>query len=60
MSIEVGEALVDHVHGVELLVPQEAHVELEARAIAGLVGSPDGQEGLHAFLDKRKPQFSGR
>ena len=25
-------------------------MELEARAIAGLVGSPDGQEGLHAFL----------
>lgn len=38
----------------------ESQMELEARAIAGLVGSPDGQEGLHAFLDKRKPQFSGR
>ena len=38
----------------------ESQMELEARAIAGLVGSPDGQEGLHAFLDKRKPQFSGQ
>ena len=38
----------------------ESQMELEARAIAGLVGGPDGQEGLHAFLDKRKPQFSGR
>ena len=38
----------------------ESQMELEARAIAALVGSPDGQEGLHAFLDKRKPQFSGR
>ena len=35
-------------------------MELEARAIAGLVGNPDGQEGLHAFLDKRKAQFSGQ
>jgi 2-(1,2-epoxy-1,2-dihydrophenyl)acetyl-CoA isomerase len=38
----------------------ESQMELEARAIAGLVGNPDGQEGLHAFLDKRKPQFSGQ
>jgi 2-(1,2-epoxy-1,2-dihydrophenyl)acetyl-CoA isomerase len=34
-------------------------MELEARAIAGLVNSPDGQEGLHAFLAKRKPEFKG-
>jgi len=38
----------------------ESQMELEARAIAALVGSADGQEGLHAFLDKRKPQFSGQ
>ena len=37
----------------------ETQMELEARAIAGLVNTPDGQEGLHAFLDKRKPEFSG-
>ena len=38
----------------------ESQMELEARAIAGLVTTADGQEGLHAFLEKRKPQFSGR
>jgi len=32
---------------------------LEARAIAGLVNTPDGQEGLRAFLGKRKPEFKG-
>jgi 2-(1,2-epoxy-1,2-dihydrophenyl)acetyl-CoA isomerase len=37
----------------------ETQMELEARAIAGLVVSADGQEGLHAFLDKRKPEFKG-
>ena len=37
----------------------ETQMELEARAIAGLVNSPDGQEGLHAFLAKRKPEFKG-
>ena len=39
---------------------RESQMEFEARAIAELVGSADGQEGLHAFLDKRKPQFHGR
>ena len=37
----------------------ESQMELEARAIAGLVTTTDGQEGLHAFLEKRRPQFSG-
>lgn len=36
----------------------ESQMELEARAIAGLVTTTDGQEGLHAFLEKRRPQFS--
>jgi 2-(1,2-epoxy-1,2-dihydrophenyl)acetyl-CoA isomerase len=38
----------------------ETQMELEARAIAELVTSEDGQEGLHAFLQKRKPEFHGR
>jgi 2-(1,2-epoxy-1,2-dihydrophenyl)acetyl-CoA isomerase len=37
----------------------ESQMELEARAIADMIGSKDGQEGLHAFLAKRKPQFTG-
>ncbi|TNF33557.1 MAG: enoyl-CoA hydratase [Gammaproteobacteria bacterium] len=37
----------------------EAQMELEARAIAMLSQSPDGQEGINAFLEKRKAQFRG-
>lgn len=35
----------------------ETQMELEARYIATLAGSPDGQKGMHAFLNKRKPVF---
>lgn len=38
----------------------ETQMELEARAIAGLIATADGQEGLDAFLNKRKPDFSGQ
>jgi 2-(1,2-epoxy-1,2-dihydrophenyl)acetyl-CoA isomerase len=34
-------------------------MELEARGIAAMIDTPDGQEGLHAFLQKRKPDFKG-
>jgi 2-(1,2-epoxy-1,2-dihydrophenyl)acetyl-CoA isomerase len=38
----------------------ESQMELEARAIADLVVTEDGQEGIRAFVDKRKPEFKGR
>jgi len=37
----------------------ETQMELEARGIAKLIASADGQEGLDAFLNKRKPEFKG-
>ena len=38
----------------------ETQLELEGETISALSGSPDGQEGIHAFLEKRKPEFCGR
>ena len=37
----------------------ETQMELEARAISHLITTADGQEGLDAFLNKRKPEFKG-
>ena len=37
----------------------ESQMELEARAIAELSVTADGQEGINAFLAKRKPEFRG-
>lgn len=37
----------------------ETQMELEARAIAAMIATPDGQEGVDAFLNKRKPEFKG-
>lgn len=37
----------------------ESQMELEARSIGDLVVGNDGQEGIHAFLEKRKPVFKG-
>ena len=37
----------------------ESQMELEARAIADLSATADGQEGIHSFLEKRKPKFIG-
>ena len=37
----------------------ESQMELEARAIAELSVSADGEEGITAFVEKRKPEFRG-
>ncbi|MCP5180825.1 MAG: enoyl-CoA hydratase/isomerase family protein [Pseudomonadales bacterium] len=37
----------------------ESQMELEARAIGDMVRTHDGQEGIKAFLEKRKPAFRG-
>lgn len=37
----------------------ETQMELEARSIANSVRSQDGQEGIRAFIEKRKPNFQG-
>lgn len=38
----------------------ETQMELEGRAISASAGTPNGQEGIAAFLEKRKPTFGGR
>jgi 2-(1,2-epoxy-1,2-dihydrophenyl)acetyl-CoA isomerase len=38
----------------------ETQMERESRGIASMLGHPDGQEGVKAFLAKRKPTFRGR
>jgi 2-(1,2-epoxy-1,2-dihydrophenyl)acetyl-CoA isomerase len=38
----------------------ETQMELESRAIAEAGGTEDGQEGIRAFLEKRKAQFGGK
>lgn len=35
----------------------ETQMERESRAIAAAIGGTEGQEGVSAFLDKRKPNF---
>ena len=37
----------------------ETQMELESRAIAHMITTADGKEGLDAFLNKRKPEFRG-
>jgi 2-(1,2-epoxy-1,2-dihydrophenyl)acetyl-CoA isomerase len=37
----------------------ETQMEMESRAIAEAGGTADGQEGIRAFVEKRKPKFRG-
>jgi 2-(1,2-epoxy-1,2-dihydrophenyl)acetyl-CoA isomerase len=36
----------------------EEQMEIEGRMIAACAGSADGQEGIDAFLNKRRPEFA--
>jgi 2-(1,2-epoxy-1,2-dihydrophenyl)acetyl-CoA isomerase len=36
----------------------ETHLEIERAGLRSCAAHPDGQEGIEAFLDKRKPQFN--
>jgi 2-(1,2-epoxy-1,2-dihydrophenyl)acetyl-CoA isomerase len=40
------------------LGPLESQMVLESETIATQAGSPEGLEGISAFLEKRKPSFS--
>ena len=37
----------------------ETQMELESRSIAARASSADGREGVGAFAEKRKPNFTG-
>ena len=45
--------LTSHTEGLE------TQLEHEARGIARMSGTPDGREGIQAFLEKRAPKFTG-
>ena len=38
----------------------EAAIELDQQSVMALFATEDRQEGIHAFLEKRPPRFSGR
>lgn len=53
------------VHAIKQLIPKSAHsaigpdiVNETARVIAGIRATPEAQEGLTAFLEKRKPKWT--
>jgi len=39
--------------------PLEAALAEERRAVVRAMGTKDQQEGMRAFLEKRRPQFTG-
>ncbi len=39
--------------------PLETQMEIEARMISARASSPDGREGIDAFVNKRTPDFTG-
>jgi len=38
----------------------ETQLELERQGISACAGHPDGQEGIKAFVEKRKPVFGSQ
>jgi enoyl-CoA hydratase/carnithine racemase len=38
----------------------ESHIERERQGLSSCAAHPDGQEGLKAFSEKRKPKFNVR
>ena len=40
-------------------IPLERAIHMEAEAFATCFASPDQEEGMTAFLEKRKPEFKG-
>lgn len=53
-AVAVAKLLLRDISG---LTPDKA-AEITAQCIASLRESPEGQEGIHSFLEKRKPQFA--
>jgi len=56
--LAVGQAKRAMNHGYDLSLP--AALELEKQTFAALFGTQDQQEGMGAFLAKRKPAFQGK
>ncbi len=44
---------------LRLIAPQPVFSEADRRALAAYATGPDHREGISAFLEKRKPRFSG-